>query len=60
MAIFKATTPVSVMSRRLRRSFEKDERVTEAEIEMVVDHFRKCFEPAPEVEPTPDAQEPAE
>ena len=62
MAIFKATVPVSVMSRRFRRSFEKDERVTEAELEMVVDNFRKCFEPAPEVEPTapPNAPDPTE
>ena len=47
MVLFKAIVPVAVMSRRFRRSFETDEKVTEAEIEMVVDHFRKCFEPEP-------------
>lgn len=62
MTVFKATVPVSVMSRRFRRSFEKDERVWEAELEMVVDNFRKCFERAPEVEPTapPSAPDPTE
>lgn len=62
MTVFKATVPVSVMSRRFRRSFEKDEKVWEAELEMVVDNFRKCFEPAPEVEPAaaPDTPEPSE
>lgn len=53
MRLFKATSQVSVMSRRLRRSFEKDEEVPESELEMIVAHFRKCFEPVPE--PVPDA-----
>lgn len=53
MRIFKATIQVSVMSRRMRRSFEKDEEVPESELEMIVAHFRKCFEPVPEPVPEP-------
>lgn len=59
MRIFKATAPASVASPRFRRFFERDEKVTEAELEMVVDHFRKCFEPEPEPS-APKAPEPAE
>jgi len=53
MRTFNVTAPVSVVSRRVRRSFEKDEKVTEIELEMIVEHFRKCFEPEPEPEPEP-------
>ncbi len=48
MKVFKVTSPVSVMGRKMCRSFEKDEKVTEAEIELVIEHIRKCFEPTPE------------
>lgn len=54
MRIFKVTAPVSMVSRRVRRSFEKDEKVAEIEIEMLVEHFRKCFEPEPDPVPAGD------
>lgn len=44
----KVISPVSVMGRKMCRSFEKDEKVTEAELELVIEHIRKCFEPSPE------------
>lgn len=44
MRMFKVTTPVSVMSRRFMRSFERSETVSEAELELVIAQIRTCFE----------------
>lgn len=44
MKIFKVTTPVSVMSRRFMRSFDRDEIVTETERDLLLAQFLACFE----------------
>lgn len=57
MRLFKVTAAVRVMGPRFMRSFEKEEGpVTEAEIELVVEKFRACFE---EVVPTTGETAPA-
>lgn len=55
MKTYKVTIPVSVISRRFSRSFEKTEAsVTEAELAYAMEHFRSCFE-----EVAPKTAEPA-
>lgn len=44
MKTYKVVVPVTVISRTRSRRFERDEEhVTEAEIEALIEHFRKCF-----------------
>lgn len=48
---YKVTSPVSIVTRRFSRTFERGEtEVTETEVEMVIAHIRACLEenvPAP-------------